>query len=94
MKFKGDEKLLHITSKTLSGKVNSYEFRIQKFKGRYLIYIPGYGAGREGPEFPYHKEQESWMRQQSYLKEVWYLTWECKEDHQLRKFIKAVNHLK
>lgn len=94
MKFKGNEQLLQINCKSLSGVSKSYEFRIEKFKERYLIYIPGHGGGREGPEIPDHKEQESWMRQQDYLKEVWYLSWECTEDHQVRKFIKAVRALK
>ncbi len=93
MKFKGSQQVLQVKTKKLNGEINDYKFTIKKSADRFLITIPGHGGGREGPQHPDYPEQEKWIRELGFLKEVWYLTWESKDEYQVGRFIRAVEKL-
>lgn len=71
-----------------------YIFRISHKKESITITIPGHGGGRDGYKKPDFPEQEKWMRDHSDLKEIWYLTWECKDlksfKRKLKKFTSQI----
>lgn len=73
---------------------NNYEFLINKSHSGIYIYIPGHGINREGPIDPNYPEQKKWMQEHSNLKEVWYLTWECKNQQELEEFLQKLENLK
>jgi len=65
-----------------------YEFTIKNDGAtRFHILIPGSGGGPDGPTDPDYPEQEQWMRDNSGLKEVWFLMWSCPDKKTLQKFL-------
>jgi|GEM_PF-3623336 len=71
-----------------------FTFYIQRDEDGYIISIPGHGGGRDGPKFPDKVEQEKWMRTHSHMKEIWYLTWKCKDREKLHQFLKKIGSKK
>lgn len=93
MKLNGSKQVIRVKTQALKKGLKAYEFTLTKSAKRFLITIPGHGGGREGPQNPDHPEQEQWMRDLGYLKEIWFLTWECTDEYQVRRFIRAVEKL-
>lgn len=77
----------------LDNQQGNYIFRIEDGYSGTIITIPGFGGGRDGPTTPDYPEQEKWMRAHSGLKEVYYLTWECKTQIELDSFIQKLEKL-
>ncbi len=76
-----------IYTKHIGEHKGNYEFTIQQNSNGIFISIPGYGGDRDGPTTPDYPEQKQWMEEESGFKEVWYLTWKCKSEKSLKKFI-------
>ena len=76
--------------KKLGQHTGNYEFTIQQNSQGIFISIPGYGGGRDGPTTAEKPEQLQWMKEKTKFKEVWYLTWQCKSEKSLRKFINKI----
>ena len=85
--------VVNIQTAKLKGELKEYTFHLRRSREVYTFTIPGHGGGPEGPRFPDHPEQEQWMRQFDYLKEVWHLTWECREEYEYRRIEKALKGL-
>ncbi|MCB9594027.1 MAG: hypothetical protein H6719_14940 [Sandaracinaceae bacterium] len=77
-----------VTVPRLGEHTGSYTFRIGPAQAtfEYIVEIPGHGGGRDGPTDPDHPEQQTWMRECSGLREVWYLCWEIPSEAELRRF--------
>lgn len=71
-----------------------YSFSIHEQPHGIYVYIPGHGGGPDGPTIPDFPEQEKWMREHSGLKEVWYLSWVCKDKQELEDFIQKLDKSK
>ncbi|MCP4438312.1 MAG: hypothetical protein GY810_05145 [Aureispira sp.] len=80
----------NIKVKSLGDIKGDYKFGIRKTGSSIYVEIPGHGGGRDGPQIPSYPEQEEWMRKHSGLEEVWYLTWEVKNQEDLDKFIQKL----
>ncbi len=69
-----------------------YDFTVQEEPdGSRLVLIPGHGGGRDGPTEADYREQEAWMRAESGLEEVWYLTWKAPDDAAYARFRERVD---
>lgn len=82
-----------ITIKQIGEHKGEYVFWINEQKEEFIISIPGFGGGRDGPINPNFPEQEKWMRDHSNLKEVWYLTWQCNNQEELDCFLDKLKSL-
>lgn len=82
-----------ITINQIGEHKGEYVFWINEQKESFIISIPGFGGGRDGPVNPNYPEQEKWMRDNSGLKEIWYLTWESKNQEELDNFLKRLHSL-
>ena len=91
--MKSSTEVWTVQSSKLSEELKEYTFRLVQSREVYTFTIPGHGGGPEGPRFPDHPEQEQWMRKLGYVKEVWHLTWECREENEFRRFVKALKGL-
>ncbi|MEM6633630.1 MAG: hypothetical protein AAF694_28410 [Bacteroidota bacterium] len=91
--MKSSTEVLTVQTAKLNGELKEYTFQLVQAPEVYTLKIPGHGSGPDGPRIPDHPEQEKWMRQLNYLKEVWHLTWECGEEYEFRRFKKAVKGL-
>ena len=85
--------VITLQNTSLSGELREYTFYWVETPGLYTLTIPGIGGGPEGPRDPKYPEQQEWICQFGYLKEVWHLTWECRDEYKFRKFIRAVKGL-
>jgi hypothetical protein len=83
---------MSITIPQLDTIEGPFTFRFAQYAANVAgcISIPGHGGGRDGPTIPDRPEQEAWMRAESGLREVWYLSWEVPSAAELERFLARV----